>query len=132
MPSTRPRDYNKGGGRVQRKMRDAIRNASGDVSSYDETMKQLNSKNRFPFIVTGVLVLSLAVAVGLSAQSRQEQVHPDAADIAARQTGCFRSCSSPSAASRQERLAIRVPRTTVELHGDRSPLMPEDIEAARR
>ena len=42
-------------------------------------MKQLNLKNRFPFLVTGVLVVSLAVAVGLTAQSRQEQVHPDAA-----------------------------------------------------
>lgn len=44
-----------------------------------ETMKQLNITHRCPFVVTGVLVLSLAAAVGLSAQSRQEQVAPDAA-----------------------------------------------------
>ena len=70
--------------------------------------------------------------VALTPEDLVPQEHPDPADIAARQTGCFRSCSSPSAASRQERLAIRVPRTTVELHGDLSPLMPGDIEAARR
>lgn len=38
----------------------------------------MSSKSRFPFVSTGLLVLGLAGTIGLVAQSRQDQVYPDA------------------------------------------------------
>ena len=50
----------------------------------------MNNKIRFPFVMTGVLVLGLSAPVALLAQNRQDQVHPDAAGPAAQSLAVYR------------------------------------------
>lgn len=73
MPSTRPRDYNKGGGRVQRKMRDAIRNASGDVSSYGPCHKYGRSYDTHHAVADG-WDSGVVVSVGWASDGERHEV----------------------------------------------------------
>ena len=50
----------------------------------------MNNKSRFPFVMTGVLVLGLSAPIALLAQNRQDQVHPDAAGPAAQSLAVYR------------------------------------------